>query len=231
MISSISLAIITFNEEKHIQQLLDNVYDKFDEIVIVDGASTDKTIKIIEDFRLQRSDSKIKLSVKPQRGPRYAKSWQQHQQRNWAISQCSKQWIFTVDADERLDDNAIDSLRQYATDNPSQIAFAMPTHHYWDAEDQIRVDGLWYPDYHYRAWKNGEGIKYSPHRRHCYPIIRGYPEVRGKTKEQTGMPYTDIVIHHYHHVPVTSNRGLFRANHREVRSRRDLEKGLELRKI
>lgn len=227
----VTLAVITFNEQQHIGELLSSVYDMFDEIVIVDGASIDKTIKIIEDFRLQRGDEKIKLYIKPQRGPRYSRSWQQSLQRNWALDKCTGDWIFTIDADERIDRDTRRRLESLIEANPKQLGFAMPTHHYWDTKDQIRIDGKWYPDYHYRAWKNGEDIKYSPHRRHCFPRIPDHPEVRGKTEKQTGVPYTDIVIHHYHHVPIKNERGVYRANNKEVRSQGDLEKGLELRKI
>lgn len=45
---AMSLSIITFNEQSNIVPLLNNVYDQFDEIVIVDGCSTDKTVKLVE---------------------------------------------------------------------------------------------------------------------------------------------------------------------------------------
>ena len=47
---SLSIALAVHNEEKNIIRCLESVYDWVDEIVIVDGASTDKTIQTINEF-------------------------------------------------------------------------------------------------------------------------------------------------------------------------------------
>jgi len=46
----ISVAIATFNEEKNINECLESVKDLADEIVIVDGSSTDKTVEIVKNY-------------------------------------------------------------------------------------------------------------------------------------------------------------------------------------
>jgi len=227
--TTVSLAMIVFNEQKHMRALLTNVYDMFDEIAIVDGGSTDKTVGAIQGFAAQMGDRKIKIYTKSQRGRRYSNSWKQNQHRNYALSKCTGDWIFTIDADERLDSNVRERLEWYIN-NTDKHAFAMPTHHYWDTDKQIRIDGRWYPDYHYRAWKRKAAI-YSPHKRHCYPVIKGYPDVRKVTEEESRAPYTDIIIHHYHHVPIQKHGKIYRANFKEVKTRKELEKGLRLRTL
>ncbi len=47
---SISLCMITLNEEKYLKKALKNVSPFVDEIVIVDGGSTDRTAEIARQF-------------------------------------------------------------------------------------------------------------------------------------------------------------------------------------
>ena len=61
---NISICITVFNEERSISSLLDSLFNqskKADQIVIVDGGSTDKTVEIIRHY--QQKDGRIKLFV------------------------------------------------------------------------------------------------------------------------------------------------------------------------
>ena len=228
----ISLAVITFNEQHNIVPLLTNVCDIFDQIVIVDGGSPDKTIKLIEDYRKDTESDKIKLRIQPQNGPRYSKAWKQSAQRNIALDECTGDWVFTMDADERLDVNARIQLEKLVLEKkPSCIAWAMPTRHYWETPDQIRCDKHWWPNYHYRFWQNGLNIRYSPHYRHCYPMIPQYPDVRKQLDEMESAPYSGVIIHHYHHCPVKKLGFVYRANFKDVRDVNQLEKGLKKKRV
>src|SRR3989338_5984051 len=55
---SLSVAIVVHNEEKNIIRCLESVYDWVDEIVIVDGDSTDNTVKLIK-----KQDTKNKIQT------------------------------------------------------------------------------------------------------------------------------------------------------------------------
>ncbi|KXK11609.1 MAG: N-glycosyltransferase [Microgenomates bacterium OLB23] len=55
---AISLIIVAHNEEKHIGETISSAYDFVDEIVLVDAASTDNTIKTVEAL-----DKEKKLKV------------------------------------------------------------------------------------------------------------------------------------------------------------------------
>lgn len=83
----LSVAIITFNEEKILEKTLTSVAKIADEIIIVDSGSTDNTKNIALKF-------KAKFFYEPWKGfgP----------QKNSAIEKCSGDWILNIDADEEI---------------------------------------------------------------------------------------------------------------------------------
>lgn len=86
----LSLVIPTFNEEANIKISLDSAYDLVDEVIIVDGGSTDKTLEIVKSYgekiNIFNVDNPLNFLVNKQRGIEYAKG----------------EWILQLDADEAL---------------------------------------------------------------------------------------------------------------------------------
>jgi glycosyltransferase involved in cell wall biosynthesis len=233
----ITACVITYNEQHNVVPLLNNLYPIFDEIVIVDGISIDKTIVEIENFRSEKDEQgKVNLFLFAQEGARYTPGWKQSAQRNLALEKATGDWILVIDADERLDGDARLRLEDAAT-NGEMVAYALPTYHYWETEDKIRVDDFWFPNYHYRFWQrfdeDRKRVRYSRHSRHCFPIIRKYPEVRG-FKEVVTKPIclNGVPIHHYHHVPIRKKpTGGYRANTKDVKNMEQLLRGIETRTV
>jgi len=96
----ISATIITFNEEKNIERCLKSLLKIADEIVVVDSNSTDKTVEIAEQL-----GAKVILQ-----------NFLGHiEQKNFAIAQCSHQYILSLDADEALDDTLKKSISKIKT--------------------------------------------------------------------------------------------------------------------
>lgn len=83
----ISAAIITYNEEKKIEQCLQSLLPIVDELVVVDSCSTDNTKAICQQYN-------IKFIEQPFLG--YI------EQKNFAINQTKYKYVLSLDADEVL---------------------------------------------------------------------------------------------------------------------------------
>ena len=89
--NKLSVVLATFNEEGNIKDCLESVRNIADEIVIVDGKSTDKTREIVESF-------KARIIVRD--NPRIF-----HINKQIALENASHTWILQLDADERVSEN------------------------------------------------------------------------------------------------------------------------------
>ena len=85
---TLSLCMITKNEEKNISRCLDSIKDIVDEIIIVDTGSTDKTIEIAKSYGANI----------------YHYKWNNDfsKARNVSLQKATKDWILVLDADEVL---------------------------------------------------------------------------------------------------------------------------------
>lgn len=84
----LSAAIATYNEEENIGECLDSIKDLVDEIIIVDGSSTDKTVEIAKKY-----NAKITVTTNP---PIF------HINKQKAFDLATGDWILYLDADERV---------------------------------------------------------------------------------------------------------------------------------
>lgn len=93
--STLSVAIITFNEAENLARTLASV--RFaDEIVVVDSGSTDRTVEIARSF-----GAKV-----------FSEAWKGFAlQKNSAIDQCGGTWVLSLDADEELTDELQAEIR------------------------------------------------------------------------------------------------------------------------
>ena len=79
--------IITFNEEKNIQEIIDN-FSICDEIIVVDSFSSDQTVEIAKQ--------NLKVKVIQHRFEDFTK------QRNIALDAATNDWVLFLDGDERI---------------------------------------------------------------------------------------------------------------------------------
>jgi glycosyltransferase involved in cell wall biosynthesis len=103
----LSVAIVTHNEEANIARTLASV-QWAEQIVVVDSHSTDRTAEIARSFN---------ACVVTRDWPGFAS------QKNFAISQCTSDWILTLDADEELTPELQVEMRGVLTSQPAATAF------------------------------------------------------------------------------------------------------------
>jgi len=85
---SISVTLATFNEEKNITACLDSVKDWADEMIVVDGTSSDKTAEIAKKL-----GAKVIIT---ENNPIF------HIQKKKADDMAKSDWVLQMDADERV---------------------------------------------------------------------------------------------------------------------------------
>ncbi|WP_457640831.1 glycosyltransferase family 2 protein [Persephonella sp.] len=99
----LSIALISFNEEDRIGDVLDAVHDIASEIVVVDSGSTDKTVDIARKY-----GAKV-----------FLEKWKGYKdQKNSALEKCSQDWILFLDCDEVVSQDLKKSIID-AVQNPS----------------------------------------------------------------------------------------------------------------
>ncbi len=86
--TNLSVVLAVFNEEANLKECLESVKDIAQEIVIVDGGSTDKTVEIAETF-----GAKI---IKTDNPPIF------HINKQKALDAATGEWVLQLDADERV---------------------------------------------------------------------------------------------------------------------------------
>jgi glycosyltransferase involved in cell wall biosynthesis len=136
---TLSVTVITWNEEERLRRCLESVAWA-DEIVVVDAGSHDKTIEIAREF----TDHVV---VRP--WPGFAA------QKNFAVAQASGAWILSIDADEEVTPelrDEIDTIRRGAS---AAAGYSVPRRNiFWGA--WVRHGGL-YPDWQLRLFRRGHG--------------------------------------------------------------------------
>lgn len=124
----LTVAIITFNEEKNILRCLQSIKDIADEILVVDSYSTDKTKEICLQAGVRFIENPFKGHI---------------EQKNYALSLSTYEWVLSLDADESLSPQLLNSIKAIKV-NPQNkgYAFNRLTNY---AGKWIYHSG-WYPD-------------------------------------------------------------------------------------
>lgn len=134
----ISGVIITYNEERNIEQCIASMHDVVDELLVVDSFSTDQTVAICERLGVKVIQHAFAGHI---------------EQKNYAMHQAKYDHVLSLDADERV------SLKM------KEAIKAVKEH--WDCDGYIfnRFNNYcgawlkhsWYPDKKLRLWDRRKG--------------------------------------------------------------------------
>ena len=138
----ISVIIITFNEEKNIEECLLSV-NWADEIILIDSKSTDNTVNLAKKFA-----DKIIFTENTPYGLK----------RNIGINNASSDWILWLDADERINKELADEIKSEIVNNNFDVYYIKRKSFF--INKFIKHCG-WYPDYSLRLFKKSLCIKFD----------------------------------------------------------------------
>lgn len=139
MKQTLSITIITKNEQANIRRTLESV-KWADEIVVIDSGSTDDTVSICREYT---------SNVSIQDWPGFAR------QKNRAIDASTGDWVLSLDADEPIEPALADEIRGIISSPASLDGYLIPRKTYFLGR-WIKHGG-WYPDYNLRLFRKGKG--------------------------------------------------------------------------
>ncbi len=126
--AKISACIISFNEEKKIEDCLKSLQPVVDEIIIVDSNSTDRTLEIAKKYT-----DKIFLHDFTGYG----------EQKNLATEKATNNWVISLDCDERLSSELQSSIKNIKDKLDDNTAYSMARKTFYIYR---WLNHCWYPD-------------------------------------------------------------------------------------
>jgi len=136
---SISACLIVKNEAENLRPCLESLEDLASEVVVVDTGSTDDTVAVAEGL-----GAKVR---------HYAWTNDFAAARNESLRQATGEWVFWLDADDRLSPRAVAQLKRAAASGQADAYMCLVT--------SIEADGKRTTAEHFRLFRNGLGIQFS----------------------------------------------------------------------
>ena len=136
---AISVCIITYNEEKNIRRCLESA-SWANEIIVVDSLSEDRTVEIAREFTRDI----------------HQRSWIGYvDQKNFAMSKASNDWILSLDADEQVSEALREEILKEILNPAARDGYRIPRRSFYQGK-WIRFSGF-YPDRQLRLFRRGKG--------------------------------------------------------------------------
>lgn len=132
----LTVCVVAQNEEQNLPRLLSSVQGLVDEIVVLDGGSTDRTAEVARE---------LGATVHTRPFTNHA------DQKNFAASLAANDWIFLLDADEELSPELKRSVREWKERAPEYAVYEM-ARLTWYLGAWIH-HSRWYPDWQRRIYR------------------------------------------------------------------------------
>ncbi|MBL7848644.1 MAG: glycosyltransferase [Cyclobacteriaceae bacterium] len=136
----LSGVIITYNEEKNIARCIDSLRAVVDEIVVVDSFSRDRTREICLSKGVRFVEHTFRSHI---------------DQKNYALTQATYPYVLSLDADEYLSEELVQSILAAKREWPAE-AYRMNRLSSYGS--RWIKHGSWYPDRKIRLWNRAVGI-------------------------------------------------------------------------
>lgn len=138
----LSVVFATYNEERNLRETLRSVEDLADEIIVVDGSSSDKTVSIAKEF-----GATVIVTTNP---PIF------HINKQKAIDLATKNWVLQLDADEHVSKELKKEIINILKENDTSVnGYWMPRKNFFLG--RFLMKGGQYPDYTLRLYRRGKG--------------------------------------------------------------------------
>jgi glycosyltransferase involved in cell wall biosynthesis len=146
--AAITATVITLNEAENIRDCILSLQKVCEEVIVVDSLSSDDTVKIAEEL-----GARVYKQEYLGDGP----------QKDFGVQYANNDWILSLDADERLDEDAIASIQGLDLENTSHDGFAFRRRNFV-GEHWIKAAGF-YPDAVVRLYNKNQA-RYLPKKGH-----------------------------------------------------------------
>jgi len=175
----ITATIITLNEEANIKAACESVAWA-DEIIVVDSESTDSTPSIARACGARLITN---------RWPGFAA------QKQFAVEHAQNDWIFSLDADERVSEELKRSIDDIRKESDSKLADGYQIARSTNYQGRWIRGGGWYPDRQLRLFKKSAG---HWKKRHIHESVQMKPGTRVQQLRGDLLHYTvrDAAYHH-----------------------------------
>jgi glycosyltransferase involved in cell wall biosynthesis len=173
-VPGVSAVVITLNEARNIEACLASVAWA-SEVLVVDSGSTDDTVALA-----RRAGARVLVNT----WPGYSA------QKNFAAGQALHDWIFSIDADERVTPELAAELQAAAASPAGHAGFRVPRVT-WHLGRWIRCTD-WYPDYQLRLYDRREA---SWNGRPVHESVKAQGPVRDLLNELQHYAYRDVAHH------------------------------------
>ncbi|MEK6967504.1 MAG: glycosyltransferase [Nanoarchaeota archaeon] len=182
---TITFGMIVKNEEKFLPACLESIKELADEIIVVDTGSTDKTIEIAKSFGAKIIHHKWQLNMS--------------KARNEYIKAATKDYILSLDADERIAKQDIPRIKPILEQHPNVMGFFFVKRDYGfqgtarphdDPFEESKEFKTWMEVREVRLFKNDKRLHYT-HHVHT-DLFQSIQNLNGTVADIEGIP-----IHHF----------------------------------